>query len=366
MPRALLPAGATAQMPLLGLDVSYTAYPELFQVDYRAAKRNKGAHALVYHRHNVLAEARRFGLEFEYDGPEGIERTVGQSLYDAGLTVSSDLMHWHARLLTETHPVRHEYDRTVRGEVVTDILHDMPDTWDLISRVMACITDGGGLVSGRCGGHGHYDTSDYELADYLRLLRLFTAFEDVLYRVCSTPRALSHRGDEFCAPFPTLPPRLRTAQHLADLCDDHRWAICTRGVALRDRHNRRRVVGEVGPGSHIELRFPDASGDPRVIQAQVKVGAALVSAAKRLDDRTIAAIRPMRRGAHLERNPQERRLVGQEWTDQTENFRRFLDLIFNRWEDKQQVIGLYTLTRWQPATAGTPRSDPRPKSWVGR
>lgn len=363
MPRVLLPAGATAQMPLLGLDLSYTAYPDLFQVDYRAAKRNKGAYALVYHRHNVLAETRAFGLEFEYDGPGGTERTVGQALYDAGLVISPDRLHWHARAFGPGQRVRHEYDRTVRGEVVTDILHDAPDTWDLIERVMESIAQGDGVISARCGGHGHYDTSDYELPDYLRLLRLFTAFEDVLYRVCATPRSVNHRGDEFCAPFPALPSRLRSVQHLADLCDGHEWAICTRGVARRDAHKR--VVGDIGPGSHIELRFPDATGDKRSIQAQVKIGAALVSAAKRLDDRTVAALTPMRRGAHLARNPKERRLVGQEWAEQTENFRQFLDLLFNRWEDKQQVIGLFALTRWQPESASTPRADPRPKSWVG-
>jgi hypothetical protein len=99
---------------------------------------------------------------------------------------------------------------------------------------------------------------------------------------------------------------------------------------------------------HVEFRMWDSSLDPGVIQAQVKLSLAPAHTAFRSMGERWGSQEAI--GTHRERNAalgRGRRLRGEEWRADTQTFRRLVDRIFTRDEDKAQATALFAVTRWQ-------------------
>ena len=99
---------------------------------------------------------------------------------------------------------------------------------------------------------------------------------------------------------------------------------------------------------HVEFRMWDSSLDPGVIQAQVKLSLGMAHAAFRSMGERWGTREPV--GTHRQRNappPRGRRLRGAAWRADTASFRRLVDRVFSRDEDKAQATALFAVTRWQ-------------------
>jgi hypothetical protein len=235
-----------------------------------------------------------------------------------------------------------EADCTVAGEIVSPILYDEPQTWRNLATVCEIIQRHGGRASERTGGHVHVGLHDYDhdVANHHRLMQMYGAYEDVLFRLASNRNAPNqeHRGTAWCHPNNVPADGYRS---LADMA-----AGAGRSYAL----NLSAARGE--RSDHGEFRLWDGSVDPATIQTQVKISLGMVAAAARHGASPAQRSMPMRLGSHREQLRQRGLGPGDSLTpDALEpnslNFRRFVDEIFHRRQDKEQATALFAITRWQ-------------------
>ena len=182
------------------------------------------------------------------------------------------------------------------------MLSDRPEDWRQLVTVTALVRELGGRVDSTTGQHVHLSTADFagsaEL--YTSLIRTAAEYEDLLYRL-GAPDVSHHRGIlhqaqtepyyyarsivalvEQCfrrSPHPTLAEikaafqtgeqdSYHSAGHYFGLNLEH---VVEGGGILRT---------DLGNGSRIELRTPNGTLDAAQIQTNVRLAAALVSAAR--------------------------------------------------------------------------------------
>ncbi|MBV9024003.1 MAG: amidoligase family protein [Streptomycetaceae bacterium] len=335
--------------------VSYTDDFDAFQRDYDAARERaeRGEQVIPYMTENATGGlgardgGRGFGVEIEFDIEPGVDRqqaiqNIARELRDAGLSRTARQYDYHAQMSAgytdEPNAWRLESDCTVAGELVSPILYDEPQTWNNLARACEIIQRNGGRASFSTGGHVHVGMHDFDhdVANHTRLMQMYKAHEDVLYRLAQNPASEGrHRGTSWCSPNP-VPSQGYTA--ISQINSFH-------GQALNLSGARRG-----GQSAHGEFRLWDGSLNPRVIQTQVKLSLGMAAAAVRQDTTTPSA--RMELGSHREQRRQaglgqRRRLSGDDWRTSTANFRQMVDSLFQRPEDKAQATALFHETRWQ-------------------
>ena len=328
----------------IGGEGSFTDHMDAFEQAYQEAKDRmaRGEPLVPLMQTNATGGlgarngGRGFGIEIEFVG--GDLHAIGQELYRAGLVSTPVQQRYHSR--GRRGYWKFERDATVSGEIVSPVLYDTPQTWQQLATVCAIVRAHGGQPSVRTGCHVHVGIGDFDHQPqrHRRLINLFAKHQDLLFRLSQSPTAENgnHRGDTWCSPI---------VQHTTPFqrVTDAQRRLSTHLVAL----NFQSVVGE--SGDHVEFRTFDGSLDPGTIQAQIKLALALTAAAHRMTDEEVEALEHVPRGTHLDRNPDEVPLEGEDWERQTRHFRQFLDMLFTRSEDKAQITALFAGTRWQPA-----------------
>ncbi len=282
---------------------------------------------------------RGFGVEIEYELGDvdwetaaDIRLKIARALYQAGLSEDAD---WHG--YHESDPAsgwRVEDDSTVCGEVISPVLHDTPDTWRDIATVCAIIRRYGGRADPSCGSHISVGTKGLDDPGRLAsVVKTVIAAEDIVYRLGTDPATGHHRcslGSGFC--IPNTDPGPVYCGYTTDENAIHRLLAST-------SHNSAVNLNNVGMGdtSRVEFRFPDASLDPAIIQAQVALCAAIAESAASGDtpDTTGAP----RLGHHLGRytNPEE----------DSAAFRAFLGRHVADPGSRRQLTQLFAITEWQ-------------------
>jgi hypothetical protein len=291
---------------------------------------------------------RGFGVEIEFDIEPGVNRweaieNIARELRDAGLSRTAEQYGYHSQqsagYTDAPNAWRLEEDCTVAGELVSPILYDEPQTWQNLATACEIIQRNGGRASFGTGGHVHVGMHDYDhdVANHTRLMQMYAAHEDVLYRLAQNPASEGnrHRGTRWCRPNP-VPSQGYTA--ISQIESYHGMAVNLSGA----RHG--------GQSAHGEFRLWDGSLNPSVIQTQVKLSLGMAAAAVRQD--TAVSGPRMELGSHREQRRQaglgqRRRLSGDDWRTTTANFRNLVDSLFQRPEDKAQATALFHETRWQ-------------------
>jgi hypothetical protein len=368
---------AAAAVPSYGQDMG------AFQRSYSAAKERKarGEAPVPYLRENATnglgaqGGGRGFGVEIEFvlDGLSGYDRrnaliNIGRDLQAAGITQSADQQSYHSGR-GDYSQWRFERDATVSGEIVSPILYDEPQTWQQLDKVCEIVRRHGGKASARTGSHVHVACGNYDHtpSNHNNLLQLFKQNEDVLYRLAQNPAKNQHRGTSYCAPN-TLP-----AQDYTSVADVNRAARSQRYQGI----NFQAVNGS--EQDHVEFRLWDGTLDPAAIQSQVKLSLAMTEAAFRAEP---GAFRGNAEPKGTHRNAPVRtdtgtpttttrgrgrgratatatgttlnnggrgaaRLSGEAWEQDSASFRNFVDTLFTRTEDKEQLTSLFAVTKWQ-------------------
>ncbi|MET7604889.1 amidoligase family protein [Streptomyces avermitilis] len=336
--------------------VSYTDDFDAFQRDYEAARERaeRGEQVVPYMTENATGGlgaregGRGFGVEIEFDIDPSVDRrqaieNIGRELHEAGLARDSDQHGYHSQqsagYTDAPNAWRLEQDCTVAGELVSPILYDEPQSWQNLATACEIIERNGGRASFGTGGHVHVGLHDFDhdVANHTRLMQTYAAHEDVLYRLAQNPASEGnqHRGTRWCRPNP-VPSQGYTA--ISQIESYHGMAVNLSGARRG------------GQSAHGEFRLWDGSLNPSVIQTQVKLSLGMAAAAVR-GDTTIPDTR-MQLGSHREQRRQagvgqRRRLSGDDWRTTTANFRRMVDSLFQRPEDKAQATALFQQTRWQ-------------------
>lgn len=334
--------------------IRYSEQMEAFQQAYDDARARieAGEPAVPYLTENATGGlgaregGRGFGVEIEFDLPPhnryAALQVIGRDLHAAGLTQTPRMLGYHEGRRADGYTDnpggwRLESDSTVAGEIVSPIMYDTPETWNNLAQVCEIVRRHGGQATARTGGHVHVSAGDYDhtVSNHHRLISMVAEHEDTMYRLAQNPAARAHRGLTWCRPN-TLP-----SEGYTSLRDVHvRNAGHGLGVNMQSLHGR--------SSDHVEYRMWDGSLDPGVIQAQVKVSLGVTEAAFRSGGQQSSPARePV--GTHLARNPRRQRLTGEAWQASTASFRRLVDTIFHREQDKAQATALFAATRWQRA-----------------
>ena len=338
---------------------TYSTNFAAFEQDMQAALDRKaaGEAPVPYMTENATGglctreSGRAFGVEIEFDFGPGVDRytalaAIGRDLHAAGLTSSPQQRGYHAgmaRGYTENHQGgwSFERDQTVSGEIVSPIMYDTPETWENLAKVCEIVKRHGGKATARTGSHVHVSTPQTTGATATELLRIANQHEDVMYRISQNPQTGQHRPMRWCGPNRDVAPT--GYQSASDARREHN----SHGLGV----NLQSVGG--GSSDHAEMRHWDGTLDPALIQAQVKVSAAMVAAAQRTG---AAGGSPLRErepvGSHSRRmtalvGRSRRGLTSDELAADTATFRSFADTLFTRREDKAQLAALFAITKWQ-------------------
>jgi hypothetical protein len=240
-----------------------------------------------------------FGLEFEFAGADA--GWVAQELHALGLCAAPHPVAYHSERPAGSWSVEHDRSVTsvfecdrggapviVGGEVVSPPLRDTAECWRQVALVLDVLARCGAAVNRTCGLHVHIGAdalregvggpaTQRELIPALSRLAMLASvcFEDLVFRMASAEGG-AHRGRAFfyrhCRP---LERELRpTYESLADLTDDLGLEGSTRRAALN--------LTNVGDPNKDTVEFRQCNGtlDGRVVQAFVRLCAALVGAAR--------------------------------------------------------------------------------------
>lgn len=307
---------------------SFLSNPEAF----RQAIRDSGPDRVVpFYSENALhgyAADTGFGIEIEFNantmaGPQ----EVGRELHTRGLLSSPHQRQYHSGARSGYRGWVYEHDGSVRGgELVTPVMADDPEHWEQIASVCEVIRRNGG-VTDHAGSHTNISSAQYTPQLAWRLVNLVRANEDDIYRMGRTRG--SARLAHYNRPLPVRDPGpVWTDSYQATSYQGGREAMINFHNAFQQRSGR------------IEFRFPDASHQPGVIQAQVNLCAAMTNYV-RTNDVQPGPVQPLhtaRRGGWA-RNLMAASAT--EFEERTRPVRTLIDTLFSTDRDRRQIAALW-------------------------
>lgn len=323
------------------------------------AKKERKKPVIPYMKDNALnglatrESGQAFGVEIEYTIPSkldtnAINQKIALALYEANLTPSTTRGRYHsaknAGYLYDTHIDANgkgtwslENDGSVNGEIVSPRMYDEPETWMKLEKVLTILAENGVKMSTKAGGHVHVGTGFYkgDPKKYTELAKLATQHEDVLYRLAADPIRGVHRGGHYARPMPS-----NIEGGFAKIGD------------VSSSSNRKGLSFTYVSGDktdHPEFRIFDGTLDPGAVQAHIKLSVAMTHAAARIAGQGNTKRNRELLGEHYKRNQSLRKAVissPEIIKDETSTFRSFLDTLFQRKEDKDQMIALFANTKW--------------------
>lgn len=346
---------------------SYVDDPEKTNSAIRAAiaRKRRGEPAVPFKEEGGVLDGasdydggRKFGVELEFNLPKNLTSNdnedtlelaiaqdkllseIGEELYREGLTDSPDQQEYHYAAENGYEKWTFEDDQSVDGgELVSPILDDSPESWRQIKLVTEIIKKHGGHATSSTGSHVHVSTGTYEYSTTKRveLLRLNKDYEDTVYRLSTSPERGKHRGNMYCQP--------NTRDSAGDMSGDVQQGVGRLGF----HHGHNSGVNIEGMGeelgkSNVEFRAWDGTLDPGTIQAQVMMSVAITDRAE---------LNVLRKNGSLPRNSENE--LGSARENKRKTFDTtgkggisdFLDTMFRKDEDKNQIASLFAVTKWQ-------------------
>jgi hypothetical protein len=373
-------------------EVVYSEDYEAFSTALAAATdrvvAKNGKADVPYMRENALGgmatrdSGQAFGMEIEYEFPPGTDtaeanRRIGLALRAANLTDHDTQQQYHAATTagfrdyhvdpnTGNGTWSWERDGSVNGgELVTPGMYDEPETWDKLAQAVQILKDNGAVASVRAGAHVHVGTGFFggDVKKYGELARVMSQHEDILFRLAQDPERGEHRQGSYTAPLAETPSGgWRDISHLRSWQGGRTRALNLTHVAQPvDQAN---VDAGFAPSNdsrsakdHPEFRIYDSTLDIGIMQTQIKLSVAMTHAAARNAELGGTVRGKEEIGSHAERIRVRgrRRPTEEDIKEETATFRSFLDTLFTRKEDKEQVISLFAATKWNKPDRGNKR-----------
>lgn len=314
-------AAPTSSVIVNEATLSLTDQPDVF----RDLARQGAAEGVPFHPEDGsltgYAAGVRFGVELEFSG--NTEYDIAERLEQASILRTRGIGNYHSSQNSGWRDWSLERDCTVSGELVTPVLTDTEHDWRAIDTACQAIRDGRGTTH-FAGSHTNISCDDYTPEAGWRLAHLMRAHEDDLFRMGRTRG--SSREMDYAYSVREPGPQWTNP--------DSRYINSGHQILnLQDAFN--------GPGhSRIEFRFPDASHQPGVIQAQVRLCAAMTNYV-RTRDVDPSAHRP--RGTANSEGWGGRAMAGtaEEFAQHTASVRSFIDSLTTTDRDRIQLAMLW-------------------------
>lgn len=314
--------------------LSFVDDPEAFRTVIRQGGSERQVPFMTEDALHGYAAGTQFGVELEFNGDDPAVRAgVAQRLRESGLISSASYSGYHTATRSgynEQGLYSLENDCSVRGggELVTSIESDSPQSWERLRRACEAIS-GGGATTHFAGSHTNIGSPGYRPQDAWRLARLFRAHEDDLLRCGRTPN--SQRLNSYNAPLRDPGPQWD---------GEYDWGRSGQRESVVNFTNAFR------PRGRIEFRFPDASHDPGVIQAQVKLAAAMTNYS-RTDLPIPDGHQQVGTAQQAGWTNQLMASTAQQWAQRTERIRGLIDTLFDRQDDRVQIAMLWAHGRYR-------------------
>lgn len=324
-PRAAAAAATAAAAPAA---VSFVSNPEAFRQTIRDTGRDRD---VPFHPENALqgyAAGTRFGIEMEFNADNtAVPAEVGRELHSRGLLASPSRHGYHTGSRLGYNGWVFESDGSVRGgELVTPVLSDTREHWEQIRTACDAVRRHGGTTD-HAGSHTNISSAGYTPEMAWRLVNLIRANEDDVFRMGRTRG--SARLSHYNRPLSEYDP--------GPVWQDSYQSTRYQGgrESMINFHNAFQ-----SSSGRIEFRFPDASHDPGVIQAQVSLCAAMAGYVRTND------VQPAgHRRLHTARNQGwARNLMSAgetEFEERTRPIRTLIDTLFSTQQERQQIAALW-------------------------
>lgn len=305
---------------------------------------------VTYEYENVLnGSSNTFGIELEF--VDGDADEISRELYGMGIVGHPRRVSYHARSVSGKWKL--EYDGSVcngskGGELVSPVLTDAPETWRTIEKICEVAKRHGAKVNQKCGGHVHIGIEPLDTARqrWRRFFKTIAGFEDVLYRVSGGNLGRIRSGySRYASPFSSQARSAAVRRFRLDSSED------VNNLA-RTTSNRNRYFGinltniyERNKPNTVEFRYFNGSLEPGHIQANVKVANGVIMAAQKArtqnSDTYTVTEHHKKRGKLLN----EQSSYGNDRSSHTA-VKKFVDIIFSRKKDKDNLISVYAKNRW--------------------
>lgn len=324
-------AGSTVEPTL-----HFSRDPEVFRAVIREASPDRVVPFMDRNALHGYAAGVRFGVELEFNATDygQTREAVARSLYEAGIIRNTTMHGYHtaARNGYRGSYYNLESDGSVPrgGELVTSIESDHPDSWARLRTACEAISNSGATTD-YAGSHTNISSPDFTPEHAWRLAHLVRHHEDDLLRCGRTPN--SRRERHYNATLPDPGPTWSSPYDYAQ-----------RGMQRESMVNFTRAFGRPD-AARIEFRFPDASHNPGVIQAQIKLAAAMTNYV-RTNPVPEGERRPM---GSAQREGWTNRMMSStpaEWEARTHGIRHLIDNLFTRDEDRSQLAILWARGRY--------------------
>lgn len=273
----------------------------------------------------------QFGIEIEFGATNNAATDVAtQRLVNHGILTPArgHRVGYHTAQRTGWNSWVLENDCSITGaELVTPVMHDDPHNWrQLSSACDALALDT--VYTHEAGSHTNISAQDYTPEMAYRLAHLFRTHEDDICRMGRTrgSRRNAHYNTSLPDPGPTWT-QASTYYHQGY----HRQAM----VNFTHLHT--------GGAPRIEFRFPDASLNAGVIQAQVRLCSALTNYVRDNGVDTTATPRP-RGTSHAEgwtRQLMSSAMSASDFARHTQSVRSLIDTLFDTNEARHQIATLW-------------------------
>lgn len=291
-----------------------------------------------------------FGIELEFAG--GNADAIARELYDEGICSDPQRLGYHRRS-SNSELWKLESDSSVSrgsqgGELVSPILKDTPETWRNIEKICEIAKRHGAIINGTCGGHVHIgiDPLDTAKQRWKRLFKVISGYEECIYRAAGGDRGVIRDGhDHYAMPFRdranmVIPSRIT-------MNDENDLKNVVRGMSRQTRYYGLNLTNiSDNRAKTAEFRYFNGSLNPKQIQANVKLSAGVVMAARKNRTRDIQSIEYevsesfKRRGNLVNKYDETDRRSDKKLAE-------FLDIAFTRKKDKDAILNVFSKNRWR-------------------
>lgn len=326
---------------------------EFFYMDHKSQldRKLRTGVDVDYEYENVLnGNNVTFGVELEFVG--GDADAIARELYNEGICAYGERVRYHAPSVEGKWKL--ERDGSVSsgemgGELVSPVLKDCPETWKNIEKICEIAQRHGARIDDRCGAHVHIGMEPLDTARqrWRRFFKIMAGYEECIYREAGGDEGRIRSGHQTYA---------TGFRHRADYAATSRMSLNTADDVANlasnvSNENRYYALNLTNISSHnkpdtVEFRYFNGSLNPKQIQANIKLSAGVIMAARKCRTKDINSIGyevsdAFKRRGNLINNYSSTR-------DKTnKKIGEFLDIICTRKKDKDALINVFNKNSWR-------------------
>lgn len=291
-----------------------------------------------------------FGVEIEFVG--GNADAIARDLYNEGICAYDRRVRYHAESISGMWKLERDgsvSDGSGGGEIVSPVLKDEPSTWRNIEKICEIAERHGARVNGSCGGHVHIgmDPLDTARQRWRRFFKIINGYEECMYRAAGGEFGRVRSGHNHYA----MPFHDRASIGVGGritLQDENDVSNLARRISEGDRYygiNLTNISSYNKPDT-VEFRYYNGSLNAKQIQANIKLSAGIMMAAKKCRTKDIESINYIVSNTFKRRG----RMVNKyNESDSRSNTKiaELLDIVFTRKKDKDALLNVFAKNDWR-------------------